>query len=102
MQATKQDVEKWIDEYVRPIYLGGNHVFSVDQGRKYFRVWSQYAPDEFHTTGGQRSCWGFIDFEGNVLKAASWKKPAAHVRGNIFSETAGLEALEGHGFVRYL
>ncbi len=37
--------------------------------------------------GGGRSAFAFIDkTNGNILKPASWKTPAKHARGNIFSE----------------
>jgi hypothetical protein len=34
----------------------------------------------------------FVDIAtGDVLKAASWKAPAKHARGNIFDESNGLK-----------
>ena len=40
-------------------------------GKKYFKIISN------------GSVWGFIDFTGNVLKAAGWKCPAKGIRGHI-------------------
>jgi hypothetical protein len=41
---------------------------------------------------GSRAVYSFIERStGNVLKADSWKKPAKHPRGNIYSEKHGLE-----------
>jgi len=34
---------------------------------------------------GQTCCYGFIDFQGNILKADGWNQPAKHIRGNLFS-----------------
>ncbi len=40
----------------------------------------------------------FVDLEtGDVLKAASWKTPAKHARGNIFDEANGLGAMGPYG-----
>lgn len=36
----------------------------------------------------ERSVYGFVDLSnGDLLKAASWKAPAKHARGNLFSAT---------------
>lgn len=59
----------------------------VEVGSKYIRLW--------HGT----SCWGFISRvdgdlkgapikKGDLLKAATWKAPAKHARGNIIDGTA--------------
>ena len=60
---------------------------SVEVGNKFIRIW--------HGT----SCWGFISRvdgdlkgspikKGDLLKAATWKAPAKHARGNIIDGTA--------------
>jgi len=37
--------------------------------------------------GSNVSAYGFIDLSnGDLLKAASWKAPAMHARGNIFNQ----------------
>jgi hypothetical protein len=58
------------------------------------------------TEGGDNSpryVAAFIDKQtGDVLKAASWKAPAKHPRGNLFSQDGGLGALSPHGHVVYL
>jgi hypothetical protein len=59
----------------------------VEVGNKFIRIW--------HGT----SCWGFISRvdgdlkgapikKGDLLKAATWKAPAKHSRGNIIDGTA--------------
>ncbi len=41
--------------------------------------------------------------EGDILKAATWKAPAKHARGNVFSPTNGAEAISAGGSsIRYL
>jgi len=59
----------------------------VEIGNKFIRIW--------HGS----SCWGFISRvdgdlkgapikKGDLLKAATWKAPAKHARGNIIDGTA--------------
>ena len=59
----------------------------VEVGNKFIRIW--------HGS----SCWGFISRvdgdlkgapikKGDLLKAATWKAPAKHARGNIIDGTA--------------
>jgi hypothetical protein len=52
-----------------------NYVFEVQQGPKYARV--------VCTKWGQNSVYCFVDADGNVLKAASWKAPAKGIRANL-------------------
>lgn len=72
-------------------YRGLNYT----KGRKYIKI--------THDT----SVVAFIDMKtGDIFKPASWKSPAKHARGNLFSEHGGFEAVYGveggHFFVRYL
>jgi hypothetical protein len=60
-------------------------VLSVEPGKKYARI---VADDSV-----SRSVYCFINMEnGDILKAASWKAPAKHSRGNIYdpNPTAGI------------
>jgi hypothetical protein len=68
-------------------------VLTVDKGRRYLRIVSQ--------DSAQRSVYVFIDTtSGDILKAASWKKPAPNgVRGNIFSPDNGLGCVDWHGAI---
>lgn len=86
--AMLHDVEAFISR-VQPHYQYGT--LSVKQGKKYFKIIQDGS-----------SAYGFVDNEGNVLKAATWSAPAKHARGNIFSDREGLEAIDAQGFVRYL
>lgn len=48
------------------------------------------------------SVYCFVDvFTGDVLKAASWKKPAKHARSNIFDEDFGMSGVTPYG-AKYL
>lgn len=75
------------DYYVKANMLSQYKEVVVEVGQKYIRLWV-----------GQ-SCWGFISRvdgdlkgspikKGDLLKAATWKAPAKHSRGNIIDGTA--------------
>jgi len=49
--------------------------FSIEQGKKYSRI--------VRTSLGSNSVHCFVDAEGNIYKASSWKVPAKGIRGNI-------------------
>ena len=64
-------------------------------GRRYIKVIRQE-----HGVNGSVYC--FVDrTNGDVLKAASWKAPAKHARGNIYSPNNGTEGVSPYGG-RYL
>lgn len=67
--------------------------FEVVEGRRYIKV--------IRDSLGQKSVHLFVDKNGDILKAATWKSPAKHPRGSIFSENNGLEALTPFG-AKYL
>lgn len=54
----------------------------LERGVKYIRV------VEAEQSGRRVYC--FLDLQGNIYKAESWKKPAKHVRGSIFDENFSL------------
>lgn len=66
---------------------------SIDpRGRRYARI--------VRTDGnkGSRSVHCFVDrTNGNVLKAAGWKGPAKHARGNIFNADGGSSGVSQYG-----
>lgn len=51
--------------------------FQVEYGSKYIKVIT-IAP-------GHRSVFAFVDSDGNIYKAATWKAPAKHVRGSVYN-----------------
>ena len=54
------------------------HTFETMTGRKYVRV--------VRTDGNSRSAHCFVSMEtGEVFMTASWKKPAKHARGTIYT-----------------
>ena len=62
-------------------------------GKKYVRIAKlNYAEDQH----GSAFC--FIERStGNILKAAGWKVPAKHARGNINTPTHGVEFVGAYG-----
>jgi hypothetical protein len=63
--------------------------FEVNNGRRYFKI---------VRVDNQRSVHVFVDrTNGDVLKAASWKTPAKHSRGNIFNKDNGLDCMTPYG-----
>lgn len=68
-------------------------VLEMSDGRRYIRI------DSISDGGnGQRSVWAFIDKKtGDILKAAGYKTPAKHARGNLFDAHSGLGSLTPRG-----
>lgn len=75
------------DHYVKADISNQYQELIVEVGQKYIRLWQG------------TSCWGFISRvdgdlkgapikKGDLLKAATWKAPAKHARGNIIDGTA--------------
>lgn len=60
--------------------------FHLEVGSKYIRV--------VRTTFGSRSVHCFLDKEGNIYKASSWKIPAKGIRGNINNDKKPLRGWE--------
>jgi hypothetical protein len=65
----------------------------MSDGRRYIRI------DSIADGGrGQRSVWAFIDKKtGDILRAAGYKAPAKHARGNLFDAQGGLGGLTPYG-----
>ena len=70
--------------------------FEIDpKGRKYLKI--------VVDNGTQKSVHCFVEAgTGNILKAASWKAPAKHARGNIWDDDGGRGSMSDHGFINYL
>ena len=58
--------------------------FTVKYGRKYARI------NSYDANGSGGGTWGFVEIEsGDIYKAASYKAPAKHARGNIATAVFG-------------
>lgn len=68
-------------------------VLEMSDGRRYIRI------DSINDGGrGQRSVWAFIDKRtGDILRAATYKAPAKHARGNLFDASSGTSQLTPYG-----
>ena len=65
----------------------------MDAGRRYVRIVTTSDGGN-----GQRSVYCFVDItNGDILKSASWKAPAKHARGSIFTPDNGSKAVTPHG-----
>lgn len=97
MQTTLADIEAFrkvcqarIDEHYK-----GSTLFvptiTTEIGKRYVRMVSNRSADS-------RSVFCFLDqTNGDVLKAANWKAPAKHARGNIFNADRGQGAISAYG-----
>lgn|SRR4030065_2583453 len=66
-------------------------VITIEKGKRYIRIVR-------NERGQGRSVHCFIDTtNGDVLKAAGWKAPAKHARGNIFNPDNGLGSVGPYG-----
>ena len=81
------EVNKKRSEHYSNIGLSKESDLVIEIGNKFIRLWQG------------TSCWGFISRvdgdlkgspikKGDLLKAASWKAPAKHARGNIMDGSA--------------
>jgi hypothetical protein len=81
------EVNKKRGEYYSKIGMDKETDLVIEIGNKFIRLWQG------------SSCWGFISRvdgdlkgspikKGDLLKAASWKSPAKHARGNIMDGSA--------------
>lgn len=82
---TKQVKENWFKQF-------GNFDFfkelSYTEGKRYIKVVQE------------GSVVAFIDKNtGDIYKAASWRGPAKHVRGNVLSDQNGMEATSPHQWI---
>lgn len=98
MEATLQDVEQFVarcqeivDAYMDEQFPTlDRKLLTIEPGRRYFRIVA--------SQGSSRSAWAFVDStNGDVLKPASWKKPAKHARGNIHDDKQGIGWIGPYG-----
>lgn len=82
-------------------YFDHFETFAV-AGRKFTKVFKR----EMNADGSLRSSQNivaFVDNEtGEIFKPATYKAPAKWARGSINSPENGMEAIDAHGFVKYL
>lgn len=79
-------VKAWFEKnnYTMPV-----PTFTFERGQRYIRIVRNDCGRSVHC---------FIDTtNGDVLKAAGWKAPAKHARGNIFNQDNGLGCMGPYG-----
>lgn len=66
---------------------------TTDPLLRYVRIWRTTDDGD-----GQMLSWGFVEYAtGDIFKCATWRAPAKHARGNIFSEKNGTESINPDG-----
>lgn len=74
------DKKHLLSSWQRALEDGRKHytTYGIQYGKKYARIYTETSPRD-------RSVFCFVDItNGDILKAASWKVPTKHSRGNIF------------------
>ena len=75
------ECQKLVDEHMRN-YSWDEHL-EISKGRRYDKIMCVHHDPE----RGSKRVWAFIDkTNGDILKPATWRKPAKHARGNIYEE----------------
>lgn len=78
-----------------------DYFIRVEVGKKYFKLFACEIYPDGKTNTGRLIC--FVDkTTGDIYKPASCAAPAKHARGNVNSDSCGMEAFNEDGFVRYL
>ncbi len=67
-------------------------ILEIKKGRRYIKI------NRVAQSGSGHSVFMFIDAKqgetfGDILKAASWKAPAKHARGNVFDGKCGVDSV---------
>jgi len=69
-----------LDERFKQQFPTLNNTFTVDKGRKYYRVWA---------IDNQKTIHCFVNIKtGDVFKPESYNKPAKHVRYNLLDDVS--------------
>lgn len=86
-------LDKFVGDYFAKSYTSLKApIHTIERGQKYIRIVTD--------NHSQRSVYCFLDFQGNIYKSESWKKPAKHIRGSIFDDTFSLgKSLNTYGAV---
>lgn len=81
-----------IDKHFERVYPDNSvPQLSIVRGKRWIKIVN---------TDTQVSVHCFIDPQnGDVLKAASWERPAKYARGNLFDESGGLACMKWTGTV---
>jgi hypothetical protein len=99
-----EKLTKWIEEARKAMEENTKKEFptcdlnwctlGADFGPTYIRVWRDSLK-----YSGRKSAYCFLDYEGNIYKAAGWKAPAKGIRGTI--ETKEPQSIGGSTYWLY-
>lgn len=64
----------------KPLPEWAKYVFGADFGKTYIRIWHANKHD---AELKHKSCFCFVDYDGNLYKSAGWKAPAKGIRGTL-------------------
>ena len=104
LQVWLEGAQKIVDDYYRAsfpnLFFGEEYLeLKATAGRRYVKI-ETHCPRI--TSGNRHMVFAFIDMtNGDVLKAATWRKPAKTARGNIFNTDDGLTCVSPFG-IKYL
>ena len=100
----RQDIIDWITEASNSLIVNSKKEWKTQlnhkkliytEGNKYFRVIICRLDDS------HKSSYCFIDLDGNIYKASSWKVPAKGIRGNIKTKkTTNITSSTGWLYIR--
>lgn len=115
MEKTQAEFEAALEAFrttaeavVRKHFARNGYTFAVPgvkiggRGKRYVKL-IDFEIREGSDEPREGSVHSFIEIEtGNIFMPASYKAPAKHVRGNIFTETHGRESMSAAGHIHYL
>lgn len=79
------------------------HIEIAKGGRKFSKLLRTESDPATGEKRGQTFVHSFVNkATGEILKAASYKAPAKHARGNVFADDHGAHALDDAAHVKYL
>ena len=91
MRASKQfmvEMQRMLDRHFEEKFPGQGAQLKMSQGKRYIRI-ASLRMQNGKVVDRQGSAWAFIDkTNGDILKPASWKKPAKHARGNVLDKSS--------------
>ena len=92
LQTFVNAAQTMIDKYMAETFPNLDvEKLTVEPGRRYVRIVKSSGPHS-------RYVYCFVDVtNGDILKAASWKAPAKHARGNIFNLTKVTDSVSPYG-----
>jgi len=78
-----ENIQERLNGFVEMLSQLTGQSISIQAGRKYYKILQR----------GGDSVYCFVDPDGRIMKAASWKSPVPHgYRGSIFAEDFGKSA----------